>query len=300
MKTEVLTAETQRGRDFFVKIFSASLRLCGLILFLSAGIFAQKIAVLAPEKNFQSREFIEKLEAVFPADVKILDDDLSDAAYRSQTFDKPFNLTLTQAKTVGAAVGCDFFLLVKSENLKRVSQSQGNYYESYAAIFAASARSGRLVFFKLESRSAKFEKDARESLFDAAKFLAAEIYERLKKTRADERDEKILPAFEPLPEENSPEAKNFRPPLPYNKMSPIYTRLANYFRVEATVDAEIDVDETGKITNIETARWAGFGLDESVAENIRRMNWRAATRNGKAISTRVLLRYNFKKVEAEK
>ncbi len=59
-------------------------------------------------------------------------------------------------------------------------------------------------------------------------------------------------------------------------------------------------DENGKILKVETARWAGFGLDEAVAENVRQMNWRPATRNGKALPIRVLLRYNFKKIEIDK
>ncbi len=300
MRKIIFTAEMRKRGDFYVFFIYASLRFCGSILLLTAVVAAQKIAVIAPEKNSAAQNFIETLEANFPTDVKILDDDLSDAAYRAQSFDAPFNLTLTQAKLVGAAVGCDFFLLVKSENLRRASLSGDDYYESYAAIFAASARTGRLVFFKLESREAKTEKKALSLLLDASKSPAAEIFERLKIVRLAERDEKPLPALESLPEENSPQANNFRPPLPYKRTSPIYTRLANLYRVEATVDAEIDVDEAGKITNIEIARWAGFGLDESVAENIRRMNWRAAARDGKPVSTRVLLRYNFRSIETEK
>jgi TonB family protein len=103
--------------------------------------------------------------------------------------------------------------------------------------------------------------------------------------------------LEELPAENSPEARNFRPPLPYKRIRPDYTKIANLYGVEATVDAEIDVDENGKILNIEIVRWAGFGLDESVAETIRKMQWRAASRDGKTLPVRVLLRYNFKKIE---
>ena len=102
-----------------------------------------------------------------------------------------------------------------------------------------------------------------------------------------------------MPTENSPEAKNFRPPLPYKRIKPPYTRTAYLYSVEATVDVEIDVDETGKISRAEIVRWAGFGLDESVRETIRRMNWKAADRNGKSLPMRVLLRYNFKKIEPD-
>jgi hypothetical protein len=46
-------------------------------------------------------------------------------------------------------------------------------------------------------------------------------------------------------------------------------------------------------------RWAGYGLDESVIKTINEMQWRAASREGKALPIRVLLRYNFKKIEKE-
>jgi TonB family protein len=66
--------------------------------------------------------------------------------------------------------------------------------------------------------------------------------------------------------------------------------------VEATIDIEIDIDESGKVARTEVLRWAGFGLDDSVTEIVRKMNWRAAQRNGKSLPTRVLLHYNFKKI----
>jgi hypothetical protein len=46
-------------------------------------------------------------------------------------------------------------------------------------------------------------------------------------------------------------------------------------------------------------RWAGFGLEEAVERAVRSMNWRPAMRNGKALPMRVLLRYNFRKVEKD-
>lgn len=303
MKTENERRKTEDGKsgsEIFRLPFSITLSLCALILVFSAIVPAQKIAVLAPEKNSASTHFIEKLETSLSEKAKILDDDLSDAAYRAHAFDQPFNLTLGQAKTVGASVGCEFFLLVKAENLKRSSAPDGNFFQSAVVVFAASARTGRLVFFRAESRDAKTEIEAREKLFAATDSLAAEIAERLKIVAVQEANEKPPRDFQSPPEDDLPDAKNFRPPLPYKRMSPIYTRLANLFGVEATVDAEIYVDESGKIAAVEIARWAGFGLDESVAENVRRMTWRAASKNGKAVSTKVLLRYNFKKIEAAK
>ncbi len=267
---------------------------------LASIVFAQpKIAVLVPDKSAQSRTFAEKLEGSFSSSVKILDDSLSDAAYRVRTYEKPFNLSLREAKNIGSVVGCDYFLLIKAENQRRISLSKGEFYESYAVIFTVSARDGRLVFWKLDSFEAAKPADADKKLFDSVKSSAAEIFAEIQDAAGTESGKKAAPAFEKLPEADSPAAKSFRPPLPYKRFRPEYTPLANLYAVEATVDAELDVDETGKVLKVEIARWAGFGLDESVAENIKKMNWRPAERNGKALPMRVLLRYNFKKIDAE-
>ncbi len=272
------------------------------LLFSSCAIaLAQtKIAVIVPDKTTQSKNFAEKLEdSLAASNAKILDDDMSAAAFGSQTYEKPFNLTVTEAKNIGAAIGCHYFLLVKAENLRRNSLSKGEFYESYAVVFTVSARTGRLVLWKLNSFEAEKLENAKRQLFDSINTLATEISGKLKTVTSDEFDEKPAPKLEELPVNDSPEAKNFRPPLPYKRFRPEYTALANLYRVEATIDAEIDIDETGKILKTQTIRWAGFGLDEAVAENIRRMNWRPASRDGKAMPMRVLLRYNFKKVEKE-
>ncbi len=291
-------------REFFRRISSLRfLYFCGeiLILFSLCSIVSAKakIAVLAPDKSDASRAFAAKLkDALVAVNVKIFDDDLSAAAYEAQAPENHFNQTLAEATRIGAAIGCDFFLLVKSETLRRESLAKGAYVESYAAVYTVSARTGRLIFWRLASFEEKNEDDARAKLFASTNILATEIADKIKKASEREKIEKPAARFEELPTENSPEAKNFRPPLPYRRLRPAYTSQAALYLIEATVDVEIDVDENGAVSSIEIARWAGYGLDEAAAENVKKMNWRAASRDGKPLPTRVLLRYNFKKIEA--
>lgn len=265
---------------------------------LHFSVFAQKIAVLTPEKNGQSESFAEKLETSLTEKFKVLNSSLSEAAFLSANVEKPFNLTAEEAKIIGEAIGCDFFLLVKSENLRRSSFEKKDYFESYAAVYAVSSRTGKLVFWKLKTFNGYNPKDAEKLLFDSTTELAKEISEILPNVSKDEFNEKTA-KLEEIPDESSPDAKNFRTPLPYKRISPPYTTLANLYSIAATVDIEVDFDENGKILQTNIVRWAGFGLDESVAETVRKMNWRPATRNGKPLPIRVLLRYNFKKLDKE-
>ena len=262
-------------------------------------VHAQKIAILTPEKNEQSENFSEKLENSLSGKFKILDKSLSEAAFNSVIYEKPFNLSLKESKNIGAAVGCDYFLLIKSKNLRRFSFEKKEFYESFAAVYVVSSRSGRLIFWKLVKGEAQNPNEAEKLLLSSAENLALEVSEKIIDAEKAETNEKPAPNLEELPEENSPDAKNFRPPLPYKRFRPEYTETANLYGIEATVDILLDVDENGKILRTEISRWAGFGLDESVAKTVTQMNWRPASRNGKTLPIRVLLRYNFKKLNEE-
>ncbi len=287
---------------FQISNFGSNLRLafvCGFILLFSFNLFAQqKIAVLTPDKTAESINFAEKLETSLSSKLKVLDSSFSETAFLSANPDKPFNLTTQQAKIIGAAIGCHYFVLVKSQNLRRYSSEKKEYFESYAAVYVVSARTGRLVFWKLPSFNSYKSSDAEKLLLDSTDNLAAEIFSKLLEVSKSELGEKVV-KLEEVPDENSPDAKNFRAPLPYKKISPQYTAIANLYGVAATIDIEVDFDENGQILQTEIVRWAGFGLDKTVTETIRKMNWRPATRGGKALPVRVLLRYNFKKLDKE-
>jgi TonB family protein len=273
------------------------LSLCGLILLCLSTLSAQKLAVLVPEKNGQSTNFAEKLETSLSGKLKVLDASLSETAFRTESYANPFNLTTTESKIIGAAIGCDYFLLVKAANQRRSTFGKPEFYESYAAVYVVSARTGRLVFWKLSSVEAETPAKADKLLFASSDDLSVEIFEKLKTVGKEELNEKpSAQNIEELPAEDSLEAKNLRPPLPYKRIKPEYTRLASLYFVEATVEIEIEVDAGGKLLKTEIVRWAGFGLDESVTDTIRKMQWRPASRNGKFLPMRVLLRYNFKKL----
>nr|ADO18986.1 tonB family C-terminal domain protein [Nostoc flagelliforme str. Sunitezuoqi] len=265
----------------------------------AAGIRAQqRIAVLSPMEDAQSLAASEHFINSLPESFKLINGDLARSVFRAANFENPFNLTAEEARNFGRAVGADYFLFLKTENLRRASLAKPEYYESYLAAYAVSARTGRLVYWTLKSAEAETASEAERKLFAAFGDLANQVSINISSADATEIAE-AAPAVAELPAEDSPEAKDFRAPLPYRRLRPVYTALANLYSVAATVDALVDLDENGRVTRVEIARWAGYGLDESVAETIREMKWRAASREGSALPIRVLLRYNFKKLDRE-
>jgi hypothetical protein len=87
--------------------------------------------------------------------------------------------------------------------------------------------------------------------------------------------------------------------MPYLRIKPEYTNTAFLYDVKATVDAEVSIDAGGNVKRVDIVRWAGFGLDEAVIDAVNKMNWRRGERNGKPLAMRVLLRYNFTKIEKD-
>ena len=283
----------------YLKAFVFATILIFFAQFSSAEVYADykpKIAILIPEKSSQALTVRSNLAEKMELNSEILDFSLAESVWDSRRFDTPYNLTLEQSQNVGTAIGCDFFLLLKTDTLQRISVETDNYIESYLALFLVSSRTGRLVFWDLESFRGADIKEAKTKLTDSFDEIARRIFKNLKTARKKELNEEASSIEEP-PLENTPEAKDFRPPLPYRRLRPKYTDKAYLYSVKATIDVLVDIDHKGEILRTEVVRWGGFGLDKSAIKTIKNMNWRPAEKNGKFLPMRILLRYNFKKIE---
>jgi TonB family protein len=227
------------------------------------------------------------------------------AAARGAGYAGSLNLSLEEARDLGAAVGCDFLVAGRAETVRRSSFSRPDYFESYASVFVVSAFTGRLVRWEHLSAEAQEREAAERALMSKLREAADAFAVVMARAREDEREEHRLsverdtPVIEDAPGEGTPEARNFRVPLPYRRLRPDYTEEAARVGAEATVDALVALDEEGEVKSVEIVRWAGFKLDEAVAQTIRRMHFRPALREGKAVPVRVLLRYNFRRPKQE-
>lgn len=265
------------------------------MLAFSAAANAQRIAIAEPER-VRVEGLASAVRAELISDFKILDESMADAAFRSVTLADPFNLTTQDARRIGEVLGVNNFILLRSAVQRRASIDRPAYFEAYAIAYVVGSRSGSLIGWFRESVEAASENEAREKLIASTRSLAERIEVSLKANRFSiVRGAK----FEEVPAEDSPLAKGLRTPVPYRRLRPEYTDLASSYGVRATVDIEVDIDADGTIARTSIERWAGFGLEESVEKAVRSMNWRPAERNGKPLPMRILLRYNFVKVEKD-
>lgn len=225
------------------------------------------------------------------------------AAARGIGYTGSLNLTLPEARDLGAAIGCDFFITGEAQTLRRTSSARPVYFESYASLFFVSARTGRLILWDQPDAEAATPEEAERILFGQLRARFGRYVEALHKAQGDERQEKLAAlerdgdaiVIAEAPEEGSPAAAGFRPPHPFRRLRPAYTTAAARVEAEATVDVLVEIDAEGAVQNIEVVRWAGYGLNESVAETVRRMHFRPAMRDGATVPVRFLLRYNFRR-----
>jgi TonB family protein len=124
----------------------------------------------------------------------------------------------------------------------------------------------------------------------------------VRRTLEDERSQRESAVETPVSmievmsdEDGTRDKKDVRAPRPYRRFKPAYPETAARAEVEAVVDVLVDIDVHGEVRKIEIARWAGYGLDQSVIDTVRQMHFFPAMRDGIPIPMRVLLRYNFRK-----
>jgi TonB family protein len=228
------------------------------------------------------------------------------AAARGNGYEGSLNLTTQEARDLGAAIGCDFFIIGDARTVARSPSNNANYFESYAAIFIVSARTGRLITWERLAEKADNGDDAEKTLLQTLTSAAAPRYQiailRAAEDEAKERTANVespAAAIEVMSDDDNGKGDT-REPRPYRRVKPAYAGAAAQAEIEATVDVLVDVDARGEISHLEIARWAGYGLDQSVIDTVKQMHFFPAMRDGAAIPMRVLLRYNFKQKPLEK
>ena len=234
--------------------------------------------------------------------ITLVDHDQGKAAAAGVGYGGSLNLSLSEARDLGSAIGCDFFILGEADSLRRSPSDSPTYFESYTSIFIVSARTGRLILWARPTITRPQANAAERELLGR---LATDINSRyipaIFMANEDEKAERALaveqttPVIEAMSEGEGETDNGTRPPRPFRRLKPPYPEAAAHAQLEAVVDVLVDVDEKGEVSRAEIARWAGYGLDESVISTVKQLHFFPAMRNRRAIPMRVLLRYNFRK-----
>jgi TonB family protein len=268
------------------------------LLVLPVCVQAQRktVAVIPVDKTPFTQNLADTAEAALTNSFRLADRDLSLTVVRASGIKNITNLSLDEVKNIGAGIGCDYIILLRSENLRRSSFKKNVYYEAWLATFIINARSGELISWKHLSAEA-------DGSADADKALSSEFEQYAKGFSAIGQAAAVSDSFTLDPSvyaiSDDPDS-SVRTPLPFKRFSPVSTDLAQHLRIEAVVDIQVAIDDKGYVFNTRIVRWAGFGLDEEVTRTVRRMNFRPTIVDGKAVASSFVLRYNFRLPDPEK
>jgi len=299
------------ARSLFRVIFRSALFILSLTYALALNVPAQsdgqrvRIAVLDFGDTSTGRVAAEKFSTALVTETGTLlvDRDLSRAAARGAGYSGSLNLSLREARDLGAAIGSDFYIVGESQTLRRSPSTGSVYFESYASLFLVSSRTGRLIAWERPSFEAANPQPAEKSLLTEItnKEHLHRYFLAIKRAQEEERHEREValqrttPVIEEAPDETTPEANGLQLPRPYKHLRPSYPDTAARADAEGAVDILVDLDKEGEVSRVGLARWAGFGLDQAALDTARQLHFFPAMRDGVAIPLRVLLRYNFRR-----
>lgn len=235
--------------------------------------------------------------------VQVIDRDWARSAALGAGYHGSLNLTLAEARDLGSAIGCDFFFTGKAGTELRSPADGAPYYESFAAIYLVSARTGKLSLWEWRSAKGSTPQKAERVLWQEliAEDALDRYHRQIQRALEDEQAERAsavesnVPVIEVLSDDQGDAGNGVQAPRPYRRLKPPYPDSAARAEIEATVDVLVDIDARGEVGRVEVARWAGYGLDQSVVDTVRQLHFFPAHRDGVAIPIRVLLRYNFRK-----
>jgi TonB family protein len=238
-----------------------------------------------------------------PREFTVIDRDQTSAAARGVGFEGSLNLTIQAARDLGSAMGCDFYFIGEAQTLRRSPSTKPIYYESYATVFLVSARTGRLVLWERPTvqRDAPEESEKAMLAILSAAETRQRFFDAMHRAQENERTERVTAVengaqiIDVMSDDDNDRNQEVRAPRPYRRPKPPYPETAARAEVEATVDVLVDIDARGEVGRVEIARWAGYGLDQSVIDTVKQMHFFPAQRDRVAIPMRVLLRYNFRK-----
>ena len=157
----------------------------------------------------------------------VLDRDQAQAAAHGAGYGGSLNLSLNEARNLGAVLGCDFFILGDAQTLRRSPSTGSSYFDSYASMFLVSARTGRLVSWARPNLQGATPAEAEKSLLAelSNEGVRHSFVVSIRRAQEEERGERTLsidqqtPIIEAAPDDNkSAEAEGLRLPRPYRRL----------------------------------------------------------------------------------
>jgi len=249
---------------------------------------------------FDASPLGDSLEAALRRDGRavLIERSLMKPALAGVGYDGSVNMSTDEARRLGSAVGCDFFIVGVIDAVTISDQTHESHEEAVGGLMMVDGRTGALAAFDfIQEKSPSREMAvgrAKQTLAARAPGYIDRMLEhraRLEERAGARNDSEPV---EEMPDEESP---RFTPPKFANRIKPEYTPEARRANVGGTVEAIAVFRVNGEVGDITVTRWVGFGLEESAIRAIRDLKFEPARLDGRPVSVRALIRYNFRKLD---
>jgi TonB family protein len=280
----------------------------GLSLFRGE-IFAQspvRFAVLdfeGDERGIVAGELRDLSREPGAPSVELIDENLARVAARGAGYAGAVNFSRAEARALGQSLGCEYFALGKVLVTRRAGAGEQFYFEALAGLFLVETRTGALIQFVFDRARGGDEQEAIRALKAAVRgewprcvssIVAAQQRRAAEIETVGETPGRLIEVF---PDDaTEPGAER---PIFYQRLKPAYTEQADLAGITATVELEAVFGADGRVGEVTVTRWAGFGLDESAVATVRQLGFKPAKRDGKEVTIRALVRYNFRRPPAQ-
>jgi TonB family protein len=212
-----------------------------------------------------------------------------------------FNPRCEDAQTLGARLGCDFYVMARATGAPRSGGKDVRYFETRVDLFFVDARTGALIRWEPVVVKGETPPESLRAAQTALREKAAPTLAALKAFRQAEieRAGAATPDADALDLRSGEVPPDVTPPIFFQRPRPEPTPDARDARVAATVTADVTLGTDGKVKNVEIVRWAGYGLEDAVRAALRGYRFKPAQRGKSPVAIRLLTEFNFRTVRSQ-
>jgi hypothetical protein len=149
-------------------------------LWLTVGAaFAQRVALLVPEKSDRDLVYAELLVSGLSRSIRVLDISQSLSAFRSSDIKTPYNMTSAESRAAASVMGCEYFSRHPHRRTSPRVVFKVGILRSVSVIYLVSGRTGLLAGWWLKSFEADNQAKADQQLTLSIVAVATEISDRM-------------------------------------------------------------------------------------------------------------------------
>jgi len=286
-----------QSRSFLARTLLSSLYYSTLLLVFITSIHAQtRVAIIdfvGDDTGELTNQFRSSLQQSKSSELTIIDERAVRLALKGSGYQGVLNLSREEARALGLSLGSDFYVLGLMRVIRRIISADNYYFDVISGLFLVESRSGKLLQFRFAHERANDEPTARRILMQRMSQegrLAPPVFSEA----AHIIENRISDDMIDLSNDETTKLKLVQP-LFYQHLKPAYPFQAELLGLTATIELDVVFRADGRVGEIEVIRWGGFGLDESAIATAQQLRFKPAELNGRTITVRGRVRYNFRK-----